>query len=61
MYNTVLRFDDEMIVTPHLYGRPGYNSPLLRLRRLGTGGLFDNFARHFDDVWTTAAPVESWP
>ena len=61
MYNTVLRFDDEMIVTPHLYGRPGYNSPLLRLRRLGAGGLFDNLATHFEDVWATAAPVERWP
>ena len=61
MYNTVLRFDDELIVTPHLYGRPGYNSPLLRLRRLGAGGLFDNFARHFDDVWATATSVERWP
>jgi hypothetical protein len=39
-----------MIVTPHLC-----------LRRLGAGGLLDNFARHFDDVWTTAAPVERWP
>lgn len=35
MYSTVLHFDDEMVVTPHLYARPGYQSPLLRLRRLG--------------------------
>jgi hypothetical protein len=61
MYNTLLRFDDDMIVTPHMYGRPDYNSPLLRLRRLGAGGLFDNFATHFEDVWMTTIPVARWP
>ncbi len=61
MYCTVLRFDEEMIVTPHLYGRPGYRSPLLRLRRLGVGGIFDTYATHFEDVWATSTPVEHWP
>ncbi len=61
MYSTVLRFDDEMLVTPHLYGRPGYQSPLLRLRRLGAGGIFDTYATHFDDVWATSTPVARWP
>lgn len=61
MYATVLRFDEEMIVTPHLYGRPGYQSPLLRLRHLGAGGIFDTYATHFNDVWATSTPVEHWP
>jgi transcriptional regulator with XRE-family HTH domain len=61
MYATVLRFDEEMIVTPHLYGRPGYQSPLLRLRHLGAGGIFDTYATHFEDVWATSTPVQEWP
>jgi transcriptional regulator with XRE-family HTH domain len=61
MYATVLRFDEEMIVTPHLYGRPGYQSPLLRLRHLGAGGIFDTYATHLEDVWATSTPVEHWP
>jgi hypothetical protein len=54
-----------MIVTLHLDGRPGYNSPLLRLRRLRAGGLFGDFfgdfAARVDDAWATAGPVERWP
>src|SRR4029434_10706164 len=40
LYNSLFRFDDEMFVTPHLYGTIGYRAPLLHLRRLGSGGLF---------------------
>lgn len=60
LYNSVFRFDEEMFVTPHLYGTPGYSAPLLHLRRAGAGGVFDGFARHFAAVWETAGPVR-WP
>lgn len=58
MYNSVFRFDDEMFVTPHLYGVHGFHAPLLHLRRLFPGGVFDRFAAHFDAIWETATPVE---
>jgi hypothetical protein len=51
LYNSVFRFDDEMFVTPHLYGTPGHAAPLLHLRRLGPAGLFARFEGHFDRVW----------
>lgn len=54
MYNSIFRFDDEMLVTPHLYGQPGYMSPALHLRRVGPYGIFDNFALHFERVWATS-------
>lgn len=50
-----------MIVTPHQYGRHGYHSPLLRLRHLGAGGIFDTYATHFEDVGATSTPVQDWP
>lgn len=56
MYNSIVRFDDEMLVTPHLFTRPGKLAPLLHLRRRKDGGIFDNFAAHFGDIWETAAP-----
>ena len=59
LYNSLFRFDDEMFVTPHLYGVPGYGAPLLHLRRLGAEGLFTSYAKHFDDVWATSVPVAS--
>ncbi len=57
MYNSVVRADDEMLVTPHLFGLKGYKAPMLHLRRLHDDGLFDNFAAHFERVWATATPM----
>jgi lambda repressor-like predicted transcriptional regulator len=54
MYNSIFRFDEEMLVTPHLYAQPGYASPVLHLRRIGPHGLFDNIALHCDRIWTTS-------
>lgn len=51
MYNSVFRFDEDMLVTPHMYGTPGYRAPLLHVRRLTSGGIFDAFASHFERVW----------
>ena len=57
MYNSVFRFDDQLLLTPHLYGRPGYQASMLHLRRVGAGGMFDNYAQHFEDVWNAATPA----
>lgn len=57
MYNSVVRADDQMLVTPHLYGLKGYKAPLMLLRRVHDDGLFDNIADHFDRIWATAATM----
>ena len=57
MYNSVFVFDDEMLVTPHLFRRSGFESPTLHMRRLGDGGIFDTFLRHFDEVWAESSAV----
>lgn len=54
---SVFRFDDEMLVTPHLANLLGHDSPLLHLRRRGSGGLFDRFAEHVEALWSEARPV----
>jgi len=59
MYNSLFRFDEEMLVTPHLHAQPGYASPVLYLRRIGSHGIFDNFAQHFERVWITSTPRPS--
>jgi hypothetical protein len=61
MYNSVFRFDEEMFVTPHLYGLHGSKAPLLHLRRLGSHGIFANFAAHFENLWATTTLVEYMP
>lgn len=55
LYNSIFRFDNEMIVTPHLFGTPGPNAPILQLRRLAPGGIFDSFVGHFESVWAAGA------
>ena len=57
LYNSIFRFDDEMLVTPHLYATPGHSAPLLHLRRLMPNGIFSQFASHFDAVWADAVPI----
>jgi hypothetical protein len=56
LYNSIYRFDDEMLVNAHVWGVNAYNAPLLHLRRLG-GGLFDAYAASFEAVWETSQPV----
>lgn len=57
LYNSLFRGDSEMFVTPHLYSLHGSRAPLLYLRSLDSGGLFANFASHFEAVWATAKPI----
>jgi hypothetical protein len=57
MYNSVFRFDDDMLVTPHVYGRPGRLAPLLHVRRRQADGIFDNYLTHLEDIWATAVPI----
>jgi len=57
LYNSLFRFDDEMLVTPHLYATPGHAAPLLHLRRLGPNGLFSRFSAHFEGIWADSAAV----
>jgi hypothetical protein len=41
LYNSEFRFDDDLLVTPHLYRLPGSKAPLLHIRRRTPGGMFD--------------------
>ncbi|OZM73628.1 XRE family transcriptional regulator [Amycolatopsis antarctica] len=57
LYNSVFRFDDEMIVNTHAYGLQGAHAPALHLRRLSVGGLFETYAESFEAVWNLAKPA----
>lgn len=51
LYNSIFRFDDEMIINTHVYGFQGAHAPALHLRRLSAGDLFDTYAESFETVW----------
>lgn len=56
MYCSLFRVDDEMLVTPHLYGRPGrIDTPVLHIRRREQFGIFTSYVLHFEDVFYKAA------
>lgn len=57
LYNSIYRFDDEMIVNPHVYGRPAPHAPALHLRRLSAGNIFTTYTGSFSAVWETANRV----
>jgi hypothetical protein len=57
LYNSIYRFDDEMVVNAHVWGVNAYSAPVMHLRRLGSGSLFDTYAASFEAVWQTSQPV----
>lgn len=59
LYNSIYRFDDEMLVNTHVYGFPAPHAPVLHIRKLSGGDLFDTYADSFDRVVTASRPA--WP
>lgn len=58
LYNSILRFDDQMLVNMHAYGTYGYVAPLMHLRRTPGGELFDTYASSFEKAWARSWPAE---
>lgn len=57
LYTSLYRFDETLLANIHLYGSPAPQNPVLHLRRVPGGRLFDQFLRGFDQVWEGARPV----
>ncbi|MGA5556923.1 XRE family transcriptional regulator [Streptomyces lavendulocolor] len=57
LYNSLFRADDEMLVNTHVYGIGAYLAPVLHLRRLPGGGLFDTYANSIEQTWGGARQV----
>jgi transcriptional regulator with XRE-family HTH domain len=56
LYNSLFRYDDEILVNPHAYGEAGSANPVLHLRRIDGAGVFDHYTASFERVWATALP-----
>ena len=57
LYSSIYRFDDEMLVNPHVYGLPAAHLPVLHLRRTPAGRLFGTYAECFRRIWADAVPA----
>lgn len=53
LYNSIYRFDDQMLVNTHLYGAGAPRNPVLHLQRLPPGQVFDGYLASFAEVWET--------
>ncbi len=61
-YNTILRFDQQMLVTLNLWGAPRTQAPMLHLRRTVDDGLFDQFEAQLEAILQAASePIEPNP
>jgi hypothetical protein len=54
LYNSIYRYDDEMLVNTHVYGIGAAHSPVMHLRRTPAGRLFEQYMVSFERVWECA-------
>jgi len=57
LYNSLFRFDQDLLVNGHAYGAPAGQSPVLHLRRVPGGRMWDHYMRSFEKVWKAATPA----
>jgi hypothetical protein len=58
LYNSLYRFDEDMLINTHVYGAPAAQNPVIHLRRVPGGRLFEHYLTSFTRVWATANPIE---
>jgi transcriptional regulator with XRE-family HTH domain len=58
LYNSIFRFDDEMLVNTHVFGLPAAHAPVIHLRQLDGAELFSIYGDSFDRVWQSSAPIQ---
>jgi transcriptional regulator with XRE-family HTH domain len=56
LYNSIYRFDDEMLVNAHVYGILAAYTPVVHLRRVD-GAYFSTYLESFERVWGSARPL----
>ncbi|MEU6584113.1 DUF5919 domain-containing protein [Nocardia sp. NPDC046763] len=59
LYNSIFRFDDQMLINMHVHGRMAPQSPAMHLRRLFEGSLFELYSESFDSIWESSEPYPS--
>lgn len=58
LYNSILRFDDQMLINPHIYSMPAFRAPVIHLRKIQGGPLFETYAESFDRVWSQSRIID---
>ena len=58
LYNSIYRFDDDMLVNTHAYGFQAAQSPVLHLHRVPGGRLFEHYTASWNKVWDIAGLLD---
>lgn len=51
LYNSIYRFDDDVLVNPHVLGAPAGQNPVLHFRYIPGARTFRHYMRSFDYAW----------
>jgi transcriptional regulator with XRE-family HTH domain len=57
LYNSIFRFDDDLLVNMHVYGATASKSPVMHVRRITGGRLFPHYMASFERVWDEGRPL----
>ncbi|MEU1543486.1 hypothetical protein ABZ461_36365 [Actinacidiphila glaucinigra] len=57
LYNSIYRFDDDVLVNPHVLGAPAGQNPVLHFRYLPGARTFRHYMRSFDYAWERGGPA----
>ncbi len=57
LYNSIYRFDSDLLANTHSLGAPAGSSPVLQFHRLPGGRLFDHYMEGFERTWERARPI----
>jgi len=57
LYNSIYRFDQDLLINGHAFGAPAAQSPVMHLRRVPGGRMWDHYMRSFEEVWKIADRV----
>ncbi|WP_017540522.1 helix-turn-helix domain-containing protein [Nocardiopsis halophila] len=56
LYNSIYRFDDELLVNAHVYGILAAHTPVMHFRRMD-GAYFHTYVESYERVWASARPL----
>jgi transcriptional regulator with XRE-family HTH domain len=60
LYNSIFRFDDDLLVNMHVYGAVAAKSPVMHVRRIAGGRLFPHYMASFERVWDEGDPLATY-
>ncbi len=56
LYNSIYRFDDRLLVNGHAHGALAGQSPVMLLKRMPNGQIWQHYMKSFERVWDEAKP-----